>query len=80
MKSTGIVRDIDKVGRVVIPKELRNTLQIADNDPIEFFTDGDNIIIRPYKPACIFCNSAKDVITYQEKRICRSCLEKLKKL
>ena len=80
MKSTGMVRDIDKVGRVVIPKEIRKTLQINESDPIEIFIDGTDIVLRKYEPSCIFCKDAKDVITYGEKKICRKCLDKLKQL
>ena len=80
MKSTGIVREIDKVGRVVIPKEIRNNLQIKDNDPMEIFIDNDCIVIRKYEPSCIFCKTAKDVVTHYDKKICRVCLEALKKL
>ena len=80
MKSTGIVREIDKVGRVVIPKEIRNTLQISDNDPMEIFIDNDCIIIRKYEPSCIFCKTVKDVVLHHDRRICRNCLNELKKL
>jgi len=78
MKSTGIVREIDKVGRIVIPKEIRSNLQINDNDPMEIFIDNDCIVIRKYEPSCIFCKSVKEVITYHDRKICRECLEMLK--
>ncbi len=80
MKSTGIVRDIDRVGRLVIPKEVRDILDIKDNDPLEIFTKGDMIILRKYMPACIFCGNAEDTVTYDDKRICRECLAKIKAL
>ncbi len=80
MKSTGIVRDIDKVGRIVIPKEIRDTLGLADGDPVEIFTKEDMIILRPYRPACLFCGNAENVTTYCEKKICRDCLAKIKAL
>lgn len=79
MKATGIIREIDKVGRIVIPKELRAALQIGENDSMEIFTEGDSIVLKKYEPNCIFCRSAKNVINFEEKRICQSCLEKLKK-
>jgi len=77
MKSTGIVRKVDELGRVVLPKELRTTLNIAQRDPLEIYVDGDNIILKKYEPACIFCGNAKDVVTHNDKKICRTCLDEL---
>lgn len=77
MKSTGIVRKVDELGRVVLPKELRTTLNIAQRDPLEIYVDGDNIVLKKYEPACIFCGNAKDVITHNDKKICRECLDEL---
>jgi len=80
MKSTGIVRKVDELGRVVLPIELRRTLDIAEKDSLEIYTEGtDMIILKKYMPACIFCNDAKDVVTYKGKNICKACLEELKK-
>ena len=80
MKSTGIVRKVDELGRVVLPIELRRTLDIAEKDALEIYTEGtDMIILKKYMPACIFCNDAKDVVTYKGKNICKTCLEELKK-
>lgn len=80
MKSTGIVRKVDELGRIVLPIELRRTLDIAERDPLEIYVDGTSIILKKYLPACLFCDSADDVVVYQGKNICRECLEKLKKL
>mgnify|MGYP003301350641 CR=1 FL=1 len=77
MKSTGIVRKIDELGRIVLPKELRDTLNIDHKDPIEIFVEGDNIILRKYEPACIFCGNASDAVNYMEKRICKECVAKI---
>ena len=63
MKATGIVRKVDELGRIVLPIELRRTLNIRHEDPIEIFVDGDYIMLKKYEPACIFCGNAKDVIT-----------------
>ncbi len=79
MKSTGIVRRVDELGRVVIPIELRRTLNIAERDALEIYVDGEEIILKKYEPACIFCGNAKDVINYKGKNICRECLDELKK-
>ena len=78
MKSTGIVRKIDSVGRFVVPVELRSTLNLSNNDSIEIFTDDDKVILKKYQPSCIFCNNADDVIYFKGKLICKDCLEELK--
>lgn len=80
MKSTGIVRRVDELGRIVLPIELRRTLDIAERDPLEIYVDGASVILKKYVPACLFCDSADDVVVYQGKNICRCCLDKLKQL
>lgn len=80
MKSTGIVRKVDELGRIVLPIELRRTLGIEEKDRIEIFVDGESIILRKYQPACIFCDNAKDIINYKGKNICPDCIKKLKGL
>lgn len=79
MKSTGIVRKVDELGRVVIPIELRRTLSIEEKDSLEIYVDGEHIILKKYEPACIFCGNAKDVIVYKGKNICPECMEEFKK-
>lgn len=74
MKSTGIVRKVDELGRIVLPIELRRTLGIEEKDRIEIFVDGESIILRKYQPACIFCDNAKDIINYKDKNICPDCI------
>ena len=74
MKSTGIVRTVDELGRIVLPIELRRTLGIEEKDRIEIFVDGESIILRKYQPACIFCDNAKDIINYKGKNICPDCI------
>ena len=78
MKSTGIVRQMDSLGRIVLPIELRRTLDIAQKDSLEIYVDESSIILKKYQPSCIFCNNAKDVINYKGKNICKSCLDELK--
>lgn len=78
MKSTGIVRRVDELGRVVIPIELRRTLDIAEKDALEIYVDGEHIILKKYEPACIFCGQAKDVMQYKGKNICSKCLDEIK--
>jgi transcriptional pleiotropic regulator of transition state genes len=79
LKSTGIVRKVDELGRVVIPIELRRTLNIEEKDSLEIYVDGEHIILKKYEPACIFCGNAKDVIVYKGKNICPTCMEEFKK-
>ncbi len=78
MKSTGIVRKIDELGRVVIPIELRRNLDLEVKDPVEIYTEGDMIILKKYEPACIFCGQARDVSVIKGKSVCPACLEELK--
>ncbi len=80
MKSTGIVRNLDELGRVVIPKEIRRKLNIEQKDPIEIFIEGNSIVLKRYENGCIFCNNSKDLQLYKEKLICKKCLEKISQL
>ena len=80
IKSTGIVRRMDELGRVVIPMELRNQFKIVEKDPIEIFVDGSSIVLRKYEPNCIFCGNTKDLYEYNDKLVCRKCAEKISNL
>lgn len=80
MKSTGIIRRLDELGRVVIPIELRNKFNISEKDPIEIYVDGTNIILKKYENNCIFCGNTKNLNEYKDKQICTSCLKKLNNL
>jgi transcriptional pleiotropic regulator of transition state genes len=74
MKATGIVRRLDQLGRVVLPMELRRTFKIDDNSPLEIFVDSDRIILRKYEPTCIFCGNAEEVVSFNGKNVCKSCV------
>lgn len=83
MKSTGIIRKVDELGRIVIPKELRDVLNLkggikGTGDPLEIFTDGDNIILKKYIPGCNCCNKTNNLIEVYGVKLCISCLEKYK--
>ncbi len=80
MKATGIVRPIDALGRVVIPKELRKVFQIKNKDAMEIFVDDDMIILKKYEPACVFCGETDNLITYEDRTICSSCVDRMKEL
>jgi transcriptional pleiotropic regulator of transition state genes len=74
MKSTGIVRRVDELGRIVIPIELRRTLNIEEKDSLEIYVDDDRVILRKYEPACVFCGNADEVINFKGKNVCKKCL------
>lgn len=80
MKSTGIVRKIDELGRIVLPIELRRTLDIAEKDALEIYVDGGAIILKKYAPSCVFCGDVKNITLYKGKNVCGSCLRELKRL
>lgn len=80
MKSTGIIRRVDELGRIVIPIELRNKLKIAEKDPIEIYVDGSSIVLKKLEETCVFCGSTKNVTTYKDKLICDKCIKNIKDL
>jgi transcriptional pleiotropic regulator of transition state genes len=73
MKSTGIVRKVDELGRVVIPIELRRTLGIDEKDSMEIFVDQEKIILKKYEPACVFCGNVDDAQYFRGKLVCKEC-------
>lgn len=81
MKATGVVRKIDELGRVVIPKEIRSAYGMNVGNPVEFYTDNNYIIVAKYQPACscVFCNESADVMNFKGKNICSSCLVEVAK-
>lgn len=80
MKSTGIVRKVDELGRIVLPAELRRTLNIAEKDPLEIYVDGDSVILRKHENRCILCESTEQLQDFMGKHICLKCLAQLKKI
>jgi AbrB family transcriptional regulator, transcriptional pleiotropic regulator of transition state genes len=80
MKSTGIVRKVDELGRIVLPIELRRTLDIAEKDSLEIYVEDDSIILRKYQPACIFCDNARDIVVYKGKNVCKDCIKLLEEM
>ena len=80
MKSTGIVRKVDNLGRIVLPAEIRQSLDIQDGkDSIEIFIDKDRIILQKYTPGCIFCGDIENVHFFNDNRVCEACIAKIKK-
>lgn len=78
MKSTGMVRKVDELGRIVLPIEIRKTMHIENRDALEIYVEEDRIILKKYEPSCIFCSSADDVTYFRGKLICQDCLQSLK--
>ena len=77
MKSTGIVRKVDELGRIVLPIELRRNLGIDEKDALEIYVEGSSVILKKYQPSCVFCENASDIISYKGKNICRDRLQAL---
>ena len=77
VKSTGIVRKVDELGRIVIPIELRRNLDIEEKDSLEIYVEDDHIILKKYSPACSFCSNAADITVFKGRNICRNCLDDL---
>lgn len=77
MKTTGMVRKVDELGRLVLPIEMRRVLNISVKDPIEIYVDGDSIILRKHQPFCLFCGCEKDTLEYHGKRVCKACIKRL---
>jgi len=77
MKSTGSIRKVDDLGRIVLPIELRRTLDIAERDELEIFMEDDRIVLKKYEPACVFCSSEQGLVSYRGKNICQECARKI---
>ncbi|MDY3031586.1 MAG: AbrB/MazE/SpoVT family DNA-binding domain-containing protein [Clostridia bacterium] len=77
MKSLGIVRKVDELGRIVLPIELRRKFDIEVKDSLEIYTEGDTIVLKKYEPACIFCDDASQVVNYNGKNVCQKCIKQL---
>lgn len=81
MKSTGMVRRVDELGRIVLPIEIRKQMDIDNKgDAVEIFVDDDRIVLKKYHPACIFCGNADDVLYYGGKLVCRKCVGEISSL
>lgn len=80
MKSTGMLRKVDELGRIVLPAEIRQNLDIQTRDALEIFTEEDKIILKKYNPGCSFCNGMDGIVYFEDKRICAECLARIKTL
>lgn len=79
MKAIGIVRELDQLGRIVLPVETRHIMGLKAKDPVEIYLDGDKIVLKKYEPGCMFCGDVDNTVSYDGKLICKDCYEKLKK-
>lgn len=79
MKSTGIVRRVDELGRIVLPIELRRNFNINVRDSLEIYVEGDTIVLKKYEPACIFCGEVNNIVNFQGKNVCPKCIADMQK-
>jgi len=79
MKSTGIIRKVDELGRIVLPIEIRRTLDIEERDELEIFMDNDQIVLQKFEPSCIFCSSSQGLVSYRGKNVCQQCIRNIGK-
>ena len=77
MKATGIIRKVDELGRIVLPIEIRRTMDIAERDELEIFMDGDQIILQKFQPTCVFCGSNRNLVAFEGKNLCTDCVRKI---
>ena len=80
MKSTGILRKVDELGRIVLPIELRRTLDIGTQDELEIYVSEDQIILHKHEPTCVFCNSNRNLTLYCNTNVCRECLARMREI
>ena len=77
MKGTGIVRKVDELGRIVLPIELRRTLDINERDAVEIFVEGQRVILQKYEPACVFCGSTDGIVDFKGRKVCKKCRKQI---
>lgn len=80
MKPAGVVRKVDQLGRIVLPKSLRKRYQMNEGDPVEILVQGDHIILERYRPRCVFCSSMEDVREFKERYLCLECMSGMQQI
>lgn len=78
MRSTGILRKVDGLGRITLPMELRRVLDISENDQLEIYLEADQVVLRKHEKCCIFCNATGRLVSHNEKLVCQDCIDTLK--
>ncbi len=77
MKYTGMVRKIDSLGRIVIPREIRSSFGIGEDTPLNISIDSERIVLQRYEPGCVFCGEIDGIRNISGKRVCRKCAESM---
>ncbi len=77
MKSTGIIRKVDDLGRIVLPAELRRLLELDDRAEVEIYTENNTVVLKKHQPSCIFCGAKDDLIAFRGHNICPACKKEL---
>ncbi len=77
MKSTGILRKVDHLGRVVLPVELRRAMEIEEGDDMEIYVEDNCVILQKYEPTCVFCGSSRELVSFHRKNVCQGCVDQL---
>ncbi len=80
MKSTGIVRKVDELGRIVLPVEIRRRLDIGERDELEVYLDDDKVVLKKYEPSCVFCASTCSLVNYHGRNVCMECIHRLNEI
>ena len=80
MKSTGIVRKVDELGRIVLPIELRRVMDIAEKDSLEIYVAESSIVLKKYYPSCFFCGNDGELQHHRERAICGGCVGEIKSM
>lgn len=75
MKENGLVREVDDMGRIVLPKELLKYLNMENVKAVQIFVENNSIVLKKYNPGCIFCNNVDNTIRYKGQYICKDCLK-----
>ena len=78
MKETGILRPIDELGRIVIPKTIRTKMGLTDGTMVEIFMEGDNIVLSKSTACCILCGGKEELVDIEDKKLCEACIQKIK--
>ena len=78
MRTPGVFRNVDSLGRVVIPAQYRQRLNISPGDVLELSVEQDSIILRKREEVCTFCGGNRELVLYMAKPVCRACIACLK--
>ncbi|MCC3379330.1 AbrB/MazE/SpoVT family DNA-binding domain-containing protein [Paenibacillus farraposensis] len=79
MKNTGMTRPLDQLGRIVLPKEMRTTMDINIGDSLEFFVNEEGFVLRKYTGvSCKFCGAVDHLTYFRDNFICSDCIQILK--